>query len=263
VYSIQRKNTAGKGVYNMEEYIKEVIKLTDLSQNKPLNEIVFEGLRNAIIKGIIPIGERINESVYAEKMNISRTPVREALRRIQEEGLVEYVPHYGVVVKKITIEDAIEIYQIRKALDILAAQNAMRIMTEEQFDEMKALLQKTDEADERGDYKEVIELSKRFNDMIYEFSRMPRLDIIAKKLRQYLMRFRDISFTGSERRRKALDEHWILYRNMRQKNYEQVAIITIEHLDYSEKFILKEMRRIEEQDDETSKEKDRKNDRKR
>jgi len=246
----------------MDEYIKEVIKLTDLSQNKPLNEIVFEGLRNAIIKGIIPIGERINESVYAEKMNISRTPVREALRRIQEEGLVEYVPHYGVVVKKITIEDAIEIYQIRKALDILAAQNAMRIMTEEQFDEMEALLHKTDEADKRGDFREVIELSKRFNDMIYTFSRMPRLDIIAKKLRQYLMRFRDISLTENERRRKALDEHWILYRNMRQKNYEQVAIITTEHLDYSEKFILKEMRRIEEQDDETSKEKDRKNDRK-
>ncbi len=246
----------------MEEYIKEVIKLTDLSQNKPLNEIVFEGLRNAIIKGIIPIGERINESIYAEKMNISRTPVREALRRIQEEGLVEYVPHYGVVVKKITIEDAIEIYQIRKALDVLAAQNAMKIMTEEQFDEMEALLYKTDDADERGDFREVIELSKRFNDMIYTFSKMPRLDIIAKKLRQYLMRFRDISLTENERRRKALDEHWILYRNMRKKNYEQVAIITTEHLDYSEKFILKEMRRIEEEEDETSKDKDRKNERK-
>lgn len=246
----------------MDEYMKEVIKLADLSQNKPLNEIVFEGLRIAIIKGIIPVGERINESVYAEKMNISRTPVREALRRIQEEGLVEYVPHYGVVVKKITIEDAVEIYQIRKALDILATQNAMKIMTEEQFDEMKALLEKTDEADARGDYKEVIELSRQFNDMIYEFCRMPRLDVIVKKLRQYLMRFRDISLTENDRRRKALDEHWLLYQNMRQKNYEQVAIITSEHLDYSEKFIRKEMRRIEEEADDQAREKDRSNGRK-
>lgn len=246
----------------MDEYIKEVIKLADLSQNKPLNEIVFEGLRNAIIKGIIPVGERINESVYAEKMNISRTPVREALRRIQEEGLVEYVPHYGVVVKKITIEDAVEIYQIRKALDILATQNAMKIMTEEQFDEMKALLEKSDAADARGDYKEVIELSRQFNDMIYEFCRMPRLDVIVKRLRQYVMRFRDISLTENNRRRKALDEHWLLYQNMRQKNYEQVAIITSEHLDYSEKFILKEMRRIEEEADDQAREKDRSNGRK-
>ena len=239
--------------------MKEVIKLADLSQNKPLNEIVFEGLRIAIIKGIIPVGERINESVYAEKMNISRTPVREALRRIQEEGLVEYVPHYGVVVKKITIEDAVEIYQIRKALDILATQNAMKIMTEERFDQMKALLEKTDEADARGDYKEVVELSRQFNDMIYEFCRMPRLDVIVKKLRQYLMRFRDISLTENDRRRKALDEHWLLYHNMRQKNYEQVAIITSEHLDYSEKFILKEMRRIEEEADDQARVKERRN----
>jgi DNA-binding GntR family transcriptional regulator len=246
----------------VDEYIKEVIKLADLSQNKPLNEIVFEGLRNAIIKGIIPVGERINESVYAEKMNISRTPVREALRRIQEEGLVEYVPHYGVVVKKITIEDAVEIYQIRKALDILATQNAMKIMTEEQFDEMKALLEKSDAADARGDYKEVIELSRQFNDMIYEFCRMPRLDVIVKRLRQYVMRFRDISLTENNRRRKALDEHWLLYQNMRKKNYEQVAIITSEHLDYSEKFILKEMRRIEEEADDQAREKDRSNGRK-
>jgi len=246
----------------VDEYMKEVIKLADLSQNKPLNEIVFEGLRIAIIKGIIPVGERINESVYAEKMNISRTPVREALRRIQEEGLVEYVPHYGVVVKKITIEDAVEIYQIRKALDILATQNAMKIMTEEQFDEMKALLEKTDEADARGDYKEVTELSRQFNDMIYEFCRMPRLDVIVKNLRQYLMRFRDISLTENDRRRKALDEHWLLYQNMRQKNYEQVGIITSEHLDYSEKFILKEMRRIEEEADDQAREKDRSNGRK-
>lgn len=246
----------------MDEYMKEVIKLADLSQNKPLNEIVFEGLRIAIIKGIIPVGERINESIYAEKMNISRTPVREALRRIQEEGLVEYVPHYGVVVKKITNEDAVEIYQIRKALDILATQNAMKIMTEEQFDEMKALLEKTDEADARGDYKEVIELSRQFNDMIYEFCRMPRLDVIVKKLRQYLMRFRDISLTENDRRRKALDEHWLLYQNMRKKNYEQVAMITSEHLDYSEKFILKEMRRIEEEADDQAREKDRSNGRK-
>ena len=230
----------------MDDYMKEVIKLADLSQNKPLNEIVFEGLRNAIIKGIIPVGERINESIYAERMNISRTPVREALRRIQEEGLVEYVPHYGVVVKKVTIDDAIEIYQIRKALDILATQNAMRIMTEEQFDEMETLLRKTDEADARGDYKEVVELSRQFNDMIYAYCKMPRLDVIVKKLRQYLMRFRDISLTENDRRRKALDEHWLLYKNMRSKNYDAVALITDEHLSYSEQFILQEMRKMEE-----------------
>lgn len=230
----------------MEEYFSKIIALTDLKQNKPLNEIVFEGLRDAIIQGVIPVGERINESIYSEKMNISRTPVREALRRIQEEGLVEYVPHYGVVVKKITIDDAKEIYQIRKALDILATINAMKIMTEAEFEEMRQLLVKTDEADEAGDVKLVVELSKDFNDMIYRFARMPRLDVIVKKLRQYLVRFRDISLTEDNRRRKALDEHWLLFKYMKQQNVEMLMAITNEHLDFSEKFILQTMERLEE-----------------
>jgi DNA-binding GntR family transcriptional regulator len=230
----------------MEEYFSKIVALTDLKQNKPLNEIVFEGLRDAIIQGVIPVGERINESIYSEKMNISRTPVREALRRIQEEGLVEYVPHYGVVVKKITIDDAKEIYQIRKALDVLATINAMKIMSEEEFEEMRQLLVKTDEADAAGNVKLVVELSKDFNDMIYRFARMPRLDVIVKKLRQYLVRFRDISLTEDNRRRKALDEHWLLYKYMKQQDVEMLTIITNEHLDFSEKFILQTMERLEE-----------------
>lgn len=229
----------------MEDYISEVIKLADLSQNKPLNEIVFEGLRDAIIKGIIPVGERINETVYADKMNISRTPIREALRRIQEEGLVEYVPHYGVVVKKITLDDAKEIYQIRKALDILATLNAAKIMTPEQFDEMRDLLERTDKADNEGDVKLVVELSKEFNDMIYRFAKMPRLDVIVKKLRQYLVRFRDISLTEDKRRRKALDEHWLLYKYMKKQDKDMLTQITSEHLDFSEKFILMAMEKLE------------------
>lgn len=239
----------------MEEYFSKIVALTDLKQNKPLNEIVFEGLRDAIIQGVIPVGERINESIYSEKMNISRTPVREALRRIQEEGLVEYVPHYGVVVKKITIDDAKEIYQIRKALDILATTNAMKIMTGEEFEEMRQLLVKTDEADEAGNVKLVVELSKDFNDMIYRFARMPRLDVIVKKLRQYLVRFRDISLTEDNRRRKALDEHWLLYKYMKQQNVEMLTAITNEHLDFSEKFILQTMERLENQAKEKENEK--------
>jgi DNA-binding GntR family transcriptional regulator len=232
---------------DMEDYISKVVKLADLTQNKPLNEIVFEGLRDAIIKGIIPVGERINETVYSERMNISRTPIREALRRIQEEGLVEYIPHYGVVVKKITVTDAEEIFQIRKALDVLATTSAMKLMSEEQFEEMRQLLTRTDEANERGDVAKVVALFSEFNDMIYRFSQMPRLDIIVNKLRQYLVRFRDISLAGAVRRRKAIDEHWMIYNNMKNGNFEQVAIITNEHLDYSKGFIISEMIKVEKE----------------
>ncbi|NLB19699.1 MAG: GntR family transcriptional regulator [Clostridium sp.] len=229
----------------MDEYFKKIAELTDLKQNKPLNEIVYEGLRNAIIQGYIPVGERINESIYSQKMNISRTPVREALRRIQQEGLVEYVPRLGVVVKKITIDDAKEIYQIRMALDILAATNAMRKMTEDQFEEMYKLLEETQKANDAEEVQKVVDLSRDFNDMIYEFAEMPRLESIVHKLREFLVRFRDMSLRGEERRKKALEEHWLIYKNMKNKNFDAIALIIQEHLEYSEEFIYDAMRKLE------------------
>lgn len=226
----------------MEDNIGEIIKFTDMNQYKTLNDIVFEGIRKAVIKGILPVGERINEKEYAERMNISRTPIREALNRLEKEDLVEYIPRYGVVVKKISVDDAKEIYQIRKALDILATKNAMKLMTKKQFEELKDLLEYTEKLNEQNeDLDVVIKLFSDFNENIYKFSQMPRLTSIVMKLREYLMRFRDISLNGEERRRKALNEHWMIYRAMCNQDEIQLSMIINEHLSYSEKFIIKEM----------------------
>ena len=130
----------------METYMHKVIELVDLNQNKPLNQIIYEGLRTAIISGVIPTGQRINEKQYAELLNVSRTPVREALSRIQDEDIVEYIPNFGIVVRQFTKDDVIEIYQIRIALDVLASENAMNRMTEDDIIFAKDLLARTDEA---------------------------------------------------------------------------------------------------------------------
>lgn len=232
----------------MKDHILEVIRLTEFNQNKPLNEIVYEGLRNAIIKGVIPVGERINESEYSERMNISRTPIRDAIRRIEEEGLLEYVPKYGVIVKKVTVEDAEEIFKIRVALEVLATTSAMKTMTTQEFNQMYQLLEKTEIANSKNDVETVIKYFGEFNDMIYEFCRMARLKTIVKKLREYLTRFRDISLAGEERRKKALDEHWKIYHYMKNKDYDRINILLEEHLEYAKSFIIKEIIRMEEND---------------
>jgi Transcriptional regulators len=221
----------------MNSYIEEVIQLIDLSQNMPLNEIIYEGLRTAIIRGVIPTGERINEKFFSQQLNVSRTPIREALRRIQDEDIVTYVPNYGIVVRQFTQDDVKEIYLLRTALDILAAENAMKMMTEEDFKTMENLLVKTDEAQDSGDVQLVISLSRDFNSMIYEFARMPRLETIQNRLRDYLQRFRDISLTADERRKRALSEHWMIFRCLQNKNNDQLKMVISEHLALSEHFI--------------------------
>ncbi len=222
-------------------YMEELIKLVDLSQNRPLNDIVYEGLRSAIIKGVIPVGERINEKVYADYMNISRTPIRNAITRLSDEGIIEYIPNYGVVVKRVTVDDAVEIYKIRVALDTLASVSAMQLMTDKQYQAMDDLLTQTEEAEARGEVSYVIQLFSDFNDMIYSYARMPRLSVMVSKLRDYLVRFRDISLNGDSRRKKALEEHRIIYRCMMNKDEEQMRLVIAEHLNYYNSYIMKQL----------------------
>ena len=230
----------------MNDYMKEVIKHVDLSQDMPLHQIVYLGLRTSIIKGIIPVGERINEKKYSLELNVSRTPIREALYRIQAEGLIEHVPNYGFVIKKITAKDAEEIYKLRVSLDTLASLNAMQLMNENDFKEMKLLLDKTEESEEKGDIANVIQLFSDFNEMIYTYSNMPLLKNITFSLRDYLIRFRDISLLDDYRRKKAFDEHKLIYYCLRDKDDKEITLIIKKHLDYSKKFVIEEIKRKEE-----------------
>lgn len=230
----------------MDDYMKKVISLIDLSQDLPLNQIVYTGLRSAIIKGIIPVGERINEIKYSAELNVSRTPIREALYRIQAEGLIEHKPKSGFVIKRVTVDDAVEIFKLRVALDTLAATNAMENMTSEQFKNMKDLLDKTEEHEENGDIAAVIKMFGDFNNLIYEYSNMPRLKVIIDNLRDYLARFRDISLYDSNRRKKALDEHKLIYYCLRDKDENELTELIYKHLNYSKKFIVEEIRKQEE-----------------
>ncbi|MBK2401619.1 MULTISPECIES: GntR family transcriptional regulator [unclassified Erysipelothrix] len=227
----------------MRDYMSDVIGMIDLNQNLPLNQIIYEGLRSAIIHGVIPMGERINEKHYAQALNVSRTPIREALHRIQNEEIVQYVPNYGIVVTTFTHEDVYEIYQIRTALDILATTNAMRLMTPEREAVMEALLTETEAAQAVGDVEKVIEMSKEFNTMIYRFAEMPRLETIQNRLRDYIIRFRDISLKADSRRAKALHEHRLIFRCLKNNDVEQVQMVITEHLLESRDFILLEMDR--------------------
>ena len=90
-----------------------------MMESKPIREIAYEVLKKAIISGEIPAGERIVETDYADRLHISRTPLREALRKLERDGLVEYVMRRGVVVRAFTIDDVREIYMIRNALEML------------------------------------------------------------------------------------------------------------------------------------------------
>lgn len=223
--------------------IIEAVKVNlDLSKNIPLKQAFYEALRKTIILSQIPAGSRINEKEFSTELNISRTPIRHAIGLLIEEKLVEHIPKKGIVAKGISTKDAVEIFDIRKALDTLATTKAMYKMTEADFEEMRAVLTECEGmiSDDKNIDK-ILANFNQFNNLIYEKSQMLRLREIVTELQTYLVYFREISISSLERRTKAIEEHWIIYRGMKNQDIEQVTLITHEHLNRSLDFILKEM----------------------
>ena len=108
----------------------------DMNEYLPLRDVVFNTLRKAILKGELKPGERLMEIALAERLGVSRTPVREAMRKLELEGLVVMIPRRGAQVANITEKDLNDVLEVRIALENLSIENACMRMTEEQLEEL-------------------------------------------------------------------------------------------------------------------------------
>jgi len=226
----------------MDSVAQAVAKNMDLSQNLPLKEQVLTAFRKTIILGDIPAGTRINEKQVAEELNVSRTPIRYALERLAVEALVTRTPGSSTIVRGVTIKDAYEIFDIRKELDVLATRKAMARMTDDDFVELRKLLEQTERDLNQAPDTTVVSYFTDFNQFIYQHCDMPHLVRTIFRLQTYLVYFRDISIMPPERRALALQEHWRIYQAMVNHDEVQINLIIREHLGQSLQFIIKEMR---------------------
>lgn len=222
----------------MKNWMDEFVKNTDLSQNRPLREVVYESLRKTLIEYSIPVGERFIEKEYSERLNISRTPVREALKQLEEEGLVEYVHRSGVIVSKITKDDVIEIYKIRESLELLILTTAMDNITQEEIEDIENLLDYTEKVNNDGKIEEVIELFETFNNHIYKASKMKRLPYLIGSLNLYLKKFRNISIENEERRLNGIKEHRLMLKSIIEKDVDLAQSVIEKHLKQSVDVVL-------------------------
>lgn len=231
--------------YILSDFVAIVRSNLDITQNKTLKVSLYEALKRTITLGEIPAGEWINEKELSDALNISRTPIRHALEKLEVERLVERIHGSGVVVRGISIRDAQEIYDIRKALDSLATITAAKKMTDEDFDEMETLLKEADAYYETKETEKLLNNFRDFNHYIYDKSEMNRLASIIIDLKEYFSYFRDMSINSVIRSGPALEDHWTIYQGMRNRDWEELEAIIYKHLDDSLKFILEEMERRE------------------
>lgn len=213
-----------------------------LDNYKPLREIVFESLREAIINGHLEPGERMMEIQLADEMGVSRTPVREAIRKLELEGFVVMIPRKGAYVAGISLKDIADVFEIRAALESLAAALAAERITEEELEALERSLVKVGECTEANDLEALITVDTDFHDILYKASRNERLVQIVSNLREQIQRFRMTSLSQPGRMKDALEEHRKLVEALSERNIELARTLAREHIEYAENSMLEVIR---------------------
>ncbi|NLW24198.1 MAG: GntR family transcriptional regulator [Clostridia bacterium] len=214
----------------------------DLNSYKPLRDIVFETLREAIINHVLKPGERLMEVRLAEEMGVSRTPVREAIRKLELEGLVDIVPRKGVYVAGISLKDVQEVFEVRGALEALAANLASQRITPEEIVELKKRLDREDNETKANNLPNIIRTDTEFHDLIYKAARNSRLLNSINNLREQLHRFRSASLARPGRSETALAEHQNIYEAIANRDAKLAEQLAWEHIENAKKAMLLSMK---------------------
>jgi DNA-binding GntR family transcriptional regulator len=205
-----------------------------LDNYKPLGELVFESLREAIIEGMLRPSERLMEIQLAEEMGVSRTPVREAIRKLELEGLVVMIPRKGAYVAGLSLKDIADVFEIRGALEGLAAELAAERATDEELEAMERYLVKISEEIDNGDLSKVVETDTDFHTLLYKSSRNTRLSQIINNLREQIQRFRTTSLSFPGRMKIALEEHRKIVEAVSSRDGELARKLAQEHIENAE-----------------------------
>lgn len=209
-----------------------------LDNYKPLREIVFEAIREAIINGILKPGERLMEIQLAEEMGVSRTPVREAIRKLELEGFVVMIPRKGAYVAGLSMKDIADVFEIRAALEGLAAGLAAERITEEELEELERLLVKIGECIQSDDLNAVIEQDTEFHEVLFKATRNERLEQIVSNLREQIQRYRTASLSSPGRMKVALEEHKQIVEALSERDVEKAQRLAREHIENAENSML-------------------------
>ncbi len=212
-----------------------------LDSYQPLREVVCETLRDAIRRGVLKPGERLMEIQLAEELGVSRTPVREAIRKLELEGYVIMMPRRGTYVANLSIRDVNEVFEIRTSLESLASGLAAERITDEELDHLQRLLVQIGMYIEQGDIEKIVEVDTEFHGLLYQASRNQRLIGIISNLREQLTQFRKTSMSFPGRLKATLEEHRAIVDAIAQGDVKAAQKAAEHHMEKSEQTLLTSM----------------------
>ena len=209
-----------------------------MMESRPIREIAYEVLKKAIITGEIPAGERIVETDYADRLHISRTPLREALRKLERDGLVEYVMRRGVIVHAFTTEDVDQIYTIRNSLEMLTLPYIIENATAEDIAALRAKLAEMDKLMEKDDVESLSPLARDFHTALTAISGKNRILRVIEGQDEYIRRFSAMAIKQENRRSTAHEEHHHLVDLVESRDLPAFEALMKQHIERSKECCL-------------------------
>ncbi len=191
---------------------------------------VFHRLREDILSGKYEENEELREVAIGEEMGVSRTPVREALRQLELEGLIQIIPNKGAYVTGITEKDVKDIYMIRSLLEGLCARWATENISKEQMEELEENVYLAKFHAEKGHWEQLAELDNRFHDIMYEACNSKMLEHQLKDFHQYVLRVRKKTLSSAVRGKKSNEEHEMIMEAIKAGNAELAEQLAHQHM---------------------------------
>lgn len=208
----------------------------------PLRDVVFKKLRQAILTGELKPGERLMEIRLAEKLGVSRTPIREAIRKLELEGLVVMTPRRGAEVAEITEKSLKDVLEVRRALDILSAELACDRITDEEKEKLREACQDFEQAVKTNDLRKIAQCDVALHDIIVESTGNSRLGRLVNDLAEQMYRYRFEYIKDQSQHKNLVKEHRLIFDAILEGNKKNAAKYAKLHIDNQEASIIRQIR---------------------
>ena len=209
----------------------------DIQNHRPLREIVYEELKMQILKGQIVPGTRMMEVEMAEEMGVSRTPIREAIRKLEKEGLVTIEPRKGAYASQISTKDMVDILEVRQNMEGLAAYYAALRMSDEQKKQLGEISESYNKAVIENNTPDMIKYDTAFHHLIVEGSGNKMLVHMIEQLQELVLRFRYLYYDDFRRAEKMPREHKAIYDAIFNGDTEKARRAADVHIDRLKKLV--------------------------
>lgn len=203
---------------NMDEYL-------------PLRDVVFKTLRQGILTGELKPGERLMEIHLADRLGVSRTPIREAIRKLELEGLVTMIPRRGAEVAQISAQNLKDVLEVRQALDALGVQLACERITEEGLAELKEACDYFAKVTATKDATVITKADVALHDVIIRATGNERLQQMISTLSEQMYRYRFEYIKDSSYHALLIEEHKRIYESIAARDKEQAVKEIQEHIN--------------------------------